>query len=186
MLVWVTMGRTGCCGCRLLERSGRRGSGIAILWGCRWVEPSRCLSIESSSACSVTSPVTSRLCLLNVPQKSWRFERPRSQSESVRSIRKRRGCASRVSDCDVGRMHLRAESNRLKLCQSSRHVNRRVAPRSDATNAAPAGQAASTSTATASLAAEHIDSPMWIVLSRCLRVGWTGLGGRHRGGGRLL
>ena len=66
-----------------------------------------------------------------------------------------RGCASGVSDCDVGRMHLRPESDRLKLCQSSRHVNRRVAPRSDATNAAPAGQASSTSTATAWPAAEH-------------------------------
>ena len=95
------------------------------------------------------------LCLLNVPQKSWRFERPRSSPGSVRSVRERRGCASGVSDCDGGRMHLRPGSNRLKLCQSSRHVNRRVAPRSGATNAAPAGQASSTSTAMALPAAEH-------------------------------
>jgi hypothetical protein len=26
------------------------------------------------------------------------------------------------------------------------------------------------------LAAEHIESPMWVVLSRCFRVGWTELG----------
>ena len=56
---------------------------------------------------------------------------------------------------------LEVRERRRRSCRSSRHVTRPFAPRSDATNAAPAGPAASTSTAMARPAAEHNESPIW-------------------------
>jgi hypothetical protein len=91
---------------------------------------------------------------------------------SARSMRSKHGCAGGVSGCDGGRMNSRSESGGWRWCRSSRRVTRPFAPRSDATNAARAGPVASTSTAMARPAAEHNDAPM----SRCWRVGWTGLG----------
>jgi len=65
------------------------------------------------------------------------------------------GCASGVSDCDVGRTNSRPESNELKLCRTLHQVTRRFAQRLDVTSAAPVGQASSTSAATACLVAGH-------------------------------
>ena len=56
-------------------------------------------------------------------------------------------------------MNSRPESYGLRLCQSSRHVTRRVAKRSGATNAARAGQVSSTSAAMAKPAAERDHPP---------------------------
>ena len=74
-------------------------------------------------------------------------------------MRMRNGCASGISDCDVGRKNSRPESNGQSRCQGSRPATRQLAPRSDATNAAPAGQVSSTSTATACLLSP---SPFWV------------------------
>ena len=88
--------------------------------------PSRCLSIESSSACSVTSPATSCPCSLNGPRKS---SRPRGEDrpESVRSIRMRNGSASGASGCDGGRRNSRPENNGPNLLQRLHHLTRRLA-----------------------------------------------------------
>lgn len=76
---------------------------------------------------AVTSPVMRHLCSLDGPQTISRFKRPRSLSESVRLIQLKGGCASGVSDCDIGRMNSSPESIGLNLGQSLHHVDRRLA-----------------------------------------------------------
>ena len=62
------------------------------------------------------------------------------EAEKTKWISMRHGCAKGVSDCDVGRMNLRPERYGLNPFRSLHHVTRRLAPRSGATNAAPAAQ----------------------------------------------
>jgi len=146
----------GRCGCQQTGRSGRRGSGTAILWGSRWVEPWQHSWIGRCSVCSVSTLLVSGRCLFSWQSKCLRIERPRSWSGNVRSIRQKLGCVKGVSGCDVGRMKSRPESYGSKRRRSACQVPRRLAPRSGVTNDAPAGQVSSTSAATAWLVAGHI------------------------------
>ncbi|MFV1962181.1 MAG: hypothetical protein ACC658_10140 [Acidimicrobiia bacterium] len=60
--------------------------------------------------------------------------------EHTGSIPTRRGCVKGVRSCDVGSMDSRPESNGPKRRQGASRALRRIAPRLDATNAAPADQ----------------------------------------------
>jgi len=149
------MRRSGRCGCQRPRRSGLRGSDTATLLGSRWVEPWRCSWTGSCSACSVnTLPVSGR-CLLSKQSTNSRIEKPGSKPENTGSIPTRHGCVKGVRDCGVGKLNSRLESYGQSLRQRSRRVTRRATPRSGETTDAPAGQASSTSAATAWLAAEH-------------------------------
>jgi hypothetical protein len=96
---------------------------------------------------------------LSEQSKSSRVEKPGSKSENTRSLSTRHGCAKGMNDCDGGKTNSRPESYGPKRRRSACQVPRGVAPRSGVTNAAPAGQASSTSIAMACLVAGHNESP---------------------------
>ena len=178
LAVSVAMRRTGRCGCQRLRRSGRRGGGIASRWGSRWVEPSPCSSTASSL------PVFGDVAGDDLPVFAQRAREQLTIREAkIRSpgahrwMRSKRGCERGVSGCDFGRMNSRSESDGQRWCRISRHVTRPFAPRSGATNAARAGPAASTSTAMARPAAEHLTLSCVLFCQGAGGVGWTGLGG---------